>query len=176
MIEYLLDMRYSLVNFVDSVFGLWLEMAVWIIILSFVVIVVLIILIFISKKISKIILRKKQKLIYEYDNIFYLLAKSQYQKEIDKKSIGGDPCIAAIKSILTLKNPSYIANKILIKENIKKVELLLWEQIIGDDVWKKINLFHKKIKSISLWSKIVKTFVILIVISLLFIFVYANVI
>lgn len=176
MTEYLLNIRYNLVNSVDSIFGLWLEISVWILIILFFAVILLIILWFVSKKLSKIILSKKQKLIYEYDNIFYLLARVQYQKEIDKKSIGWDPCIAAIKPILNLKEPTYIANKILIKENIKKVEVLLWEQVISDGVWKKISIFDRKIRSLSLWAKIVKIFLILIVLSLLavFIYIFAN--
>ncbi len=170
--EYLLSVRYSLVNFVDSVLWLWLEMSVWILIILFFAVILMFILFFLFKSFSKKVLSTKQKLIYDYDNIFYLLARSQYDKEIDKDSVGWDPCIAAIKPILNLKKPSYIDNRELIKWNVKKVELLLWEQIIGDDIWKKINIFHKKIKSASLFAKISKIFLILIVVVLLAILVY----
>ena len=172
MTEYLLSVRYGLVNFVDNIFGLWLEMSVWFILILLVSIVSWLVLKLILNHFSTKVSWVKQKLIYEYDNIFYLLSLSQYQQELDKKSLGGDPCIAAIKPILNMKTPTYISNRILIKSNIKKVEVLLWKQVISDDIWNKINKFHKKIKSISLINKIVKILLMLIFVAIIAVFVY----
>ena len=172
MMEYLLSVRYSLVNFVDNIFWLWLEMSVWFILSLVIFVIILFILKLVLSSFAKKVLWIKQKLIYEYDNIFYLLSLSQYEQELDKKSLGGDPCIAAIKPILNMKNPTYISNRIIIKSNIKKVEILLWKQVISDDIWNQINKFHKKLKSTSLIHKIVKILLMLILFVMVVVFVY----
>jgi hypothetical protein len=58
-------------------------------ILSFVIAVIILLLLkFFLKKLSKSLLGIKKNLIYEYDNIFYLLSISQYKQELDKESLG----------------------------------------------------------------------------------------
>ncbi len=172
MTESLLSIRYNLVNFVDSIFWLWLEMSVWLILFLVIIVITLFVLKIVLKRISAKISDIKQKLIYQYDNIFYLLSLSQYKEELDKKSLGGDPCIAAIKPIINMKKPTYISSSVIIKSNIKKVEVLLWKQVISDELWSKINKFHKKLKSISLIYKIFKILLILILLLTVVAFVY----
>ncbi len=120
--------------------------------------VLLVVLLLIRKHKNKKIVANQKELIYNYDNIFYLLAKSQYEKELDKESIGGDPCIAAIKPILNCENPDYLSNRKVIKENIKKVEILLWDQIIGDDTWDREKVLYKQYQKNLLWKKIFNIF------------------
>lgn len=170
--DYLLNIRYNLVNFVNTIFWLWLEMSVWFILSIMVLVVILLLFKLILKKINKRLSIIKQKLIYEYDNIFYLLSLSQYQQELDKKSLGWDPCIAAITPILNMKNPDYISNHSMINSNIKKVEVLLWKQVISDNIWNKINKFHKKLKSIILVYKIFKILLMFILWFGIVVFVY----
>ncbi len=163
MTETLLNMWTIMVDFVSFLFGVWLETASWVLISFFLLIIILLILVFLFKKFNKKILSFKKKLIFEYDNIFYLLASAQYKKELDKASIWWDPCIAAIKPIINMENPSYLVNRYLIKENVRKVETLLWQQVIDQAIWKKINNFYSKLKSISLLYKILKFLFVLIV-------------
>jgi hypothetical protein len=172
MTEYLLSVRYSLVNFVDNIFWLWLEMSVWFILIFIVSIVILYVLKLILNRFTKNSLWIKQKLIYEYDNIFYLLSLSQYQQELDKKSLGWDPCISAIKPIVNMENPDYVSHKIMIKTNIKQVESLLWVEVISNDIWDKISNFHKKLKLANLYYNIFKILLIFIFIFVISIFVY----
>lgn len=176
MTETLLNIWYVMVDFVSFLFGVWLETASWILISFFLLIIILLILVFLFKKFNKKILSFKKKLIFEYDNIFYLLASAQYKKEIDKTSMWWDPCIAAIKPIISMENPSYLANRRLIKENVGKVEKLLWYQIIEDWIWKKINIFYTKLKTISLLYKILKILFVIIILlvigSLVYVFAF----
>lgn len=136
------------------------------------IIIILLVLVFLFKRFKKRILVLKEKLIFEYDNVFYLLASAQYKKELDKASMGWDPCIAAIKPIINMDKPSYLANRSLIKENIKKVETLLWEQIIDKSIWRKISIFYAKLKSISLLYKILKILFVLIILLVIGALVY----
>jgi type IV secretory pathway component VirB8 len=60
----------------------------------------------------------------------------------------------------------------MIKSNVKKVEILLWKQIISADIWDKINKFHKKLKSKSLIYKIFKILFVLLLLVVVGIIIY----
>ncbi len=174
MTEYLLNIRYNIINFINIMF--WIEIVSWMLIVFIVVVFLLILLWFVVSRLWKKKINITQKLVYQYDNIFYLLSLSQYKNDLNNLNNveiynnTWDKWLSLIKSIFNLKNPNYIQNWDLILSGVKKIETLLWEKILGDEINSIINNLNKKLKSISLFYKILQILLILTVLWLLSMF------
>ncbi len=154
----------SLVLYVDSVLWFGLIKSELILIMILVLVFVLIFGAIFIKLLKSKLLKNKQKLIYEYDNIFYIISWYNYQTwTADSLEI--------INKIFDNKNPSYISNHRLIVNDIQKIETDFWKKIIPSENWLKIKKFEKKIKLCSFWAKLLK-FIILLVIVLFAVWVY----
>ena len=147
--------RVQLISFISLITDRSFALAQILFVIVIIYTIILIILVLLDKKFFQKYLKLTKEVIAKYDEFFYLLAKKQYKEEIDKQSVGWNPCIAAILPVLQSKDKSYLKHRSLIKSNIQKVEILLQDQIISDnereaidDRYRSLNrnkLFHKTI-------------------------------
>jgi len=94
----------------------------------------------------------KQNLINSVDKLVYLLSKAQYSLS-EQQTLQYDPCFALMKTMFWTWHFEYIDNLDTIKENVKKVELLLKQRVISDDEWKKIDNQKSSLKFHTFWNK-----------------------
>ena len=99
------------------------------------------------------VLKAKQNLTDEVDEVIYLLSKAQYFLS-EKQTLQYDPCFALMKTMFESGHFEYIDNLDTIKENVKKVEVLLKQRIISDDQWNKIDKQKRNLKIATFWSKL----------------------
>ena len=84
------------------------------------------------------VLKMKKKLTDSVDRVIYLLSKAQYSLS-EEQALKYDPCFALIKTMFWSWHFEYVDNIDAIKENVKKVELLLKQRVISDAEWNKID-------------------------------------
>lgn len=88
-------------------------------------------------------IRLQQQLVEQVDEMIYLLARAQHLKQIDLKTLGGNPHIALMKSIFTKWNCDYLQSAFLILDNMHKVETLLGNKVVSPE---KESIFLKGIR------------------------------
>lgn len=147
----------NVVLYFDNIFWLWLVNSQLILMMIIVLIFVLIFGAIFIKVLKWKLLRNKQKLIYEYDNIFYIISWYNYQTWTSDS-------LEIIHKILENKNPSYMSNHKLIFDSIQKIETEFWKKIIPIENWLRIKKFAKKIKFCSFLAKLLKVIIILVII------------
>ena len=86
----------------------------------------------------KKVLKAKKDLVNSVDKVIYLLSKAQYSLSEDQ-TLKYDPCFALMKTMFGSGHFEYIDNLDTIKENVKKVEILLKQRVISDDEWNRID-------------------------------------
>lgn len=128
---------------------------IWTTILSIVVLILLFsLLIFLP--LHRYSLRKvteaKKKLTNSVDEVIYLLSKAQYSLS-EKEILQYDPCFALMKTMFWSGHFEYIDNLDTIKENVKKVELLLHQRVISDEQWMEVNKERSSLRTHTFWSK-----------------------
>ncbi len=94
----------------------------------------------------------KQTLTSLVDEVIYLLSKAQYSL-LEKETLQYDPCFALMKTMFWSGHFEYIDNLDTIKENVRKVEVLLHQKVISDDQRGKINKGKNSLKTHTFWSK-----------------------
>jgi len=106
--------------------------------------------------IHRLILHKekkaKQNLTDSVDRVIYLLSKAQYSLS-EQQTLKYDPCFALMKTMFGSGHFEYVDNIDTIKENVKKVELLLKQQVISDEEWSKIDSQKRILKFHIFWKK-----------------------
>ncbi|MDD2537590.1 MAG: hypothetical protein PHU61_03830 [Candidatus Absconditabacteria bacterium] len=105
------------------------------------------------RKILRSLKKAEQDLVQLVDKIIYLLSKAQYQSNISKRDLGGDPCMALMKEIFRSGNFNYLDNIPRIKEDVAKVELLLQTQVGTEEERAQIAKLQKKMKKLIRWKK-----------------------
>ncbi len=100
----------------------------------------------------KNVLKSKKNLVDSVDRVIYLLSKAQYSLS-EQQSLKYDPCFALIKTMFWSGHFEYIDNLDAIKENVKKVEVLLKQRVISDQEWSKIDSQKNSLKFHNFWSK-----------------------
>ena len=95
----------------------------------------------------------KKKLVESVDEIIYLLSKAQY-KLSEEQTLKYDPCFALMKTMFDSWHFEYLNNLDTIKENVKKVELLLHQTVISDNKRTKLNKQKKALKWHNSWNKL----------------------
>ena len=100
----------------------------------------------------KNVLKAKKNLVDSVDRVIYLLSKAQYSLS-EQQALKYDPCFALIKTMFWSGHFEYIDNLDVIKENVKKVEVLLKQRVISDEEWKKIDSQKNSLKFHTFWSK-----------------------
>lgn len=95
----------------------------------------------------------KLKLTNSVDEVIYLLSKAQYSLS-EKETLQYDPCFALMKTMFWSGHFEYIDNLDTIKENVKKVELLLHQRVISDEQWSKVNKEKNSLKTHTFRSKL----------------------
>jgi len=103
--------------------------------------------------ILKKVVKAKKNLIDSVDRVIFLLSKAQYSLSEDQ-ILKFDPCFALMKTMFGSGHFEYIDNLDTIKENVKKVESLLWQRVISDEERKKINKQKSSLKFHRFWSKL----------------------
>ena len=98
------------------------------------------------------VLKAKKNLIDSVDKVIYLLSKSQYSLS-QQQTLKYDPCFALMKTMFGSGHFEYIDNLDTIKENVKKVEVLLKGRVISDEEWNKIDKQKNSLKLHTFWSK-----------------------
>lgn len=152
------NLWYNMVSYVDWFLSLWLEMSAWFL-LSIIWFLIITILCLIFLKISKKrILKFKEKLIYQYDAIFYIMSKYDYQTS-------GKSSLNLMNEIFALAKPAYLQNHKLIYNAIKKIENDLWQQIISQEIWSKIKILHWRVWSNTFINRFFKFIMIITLIS-----------
>jgi hypothetical protein len=96
--------------------------------------------------------KSEQDLVNSIDRVIYLLSKAQYSLS-EEEELKYDPCFALMKTMFGSGHFEYIDNLDTIKENVKKVELLLKQRVISDEEWKKIDSQKSSLKLHTFWSK-----------------------
>jgi len=108
-------------------------------------IIIYVIAIIILSLVHKKVLKQKRELqkecVWEYDNLRYLVAKAR------SKSNKQSELELWLKNILNSGKKLYLKNYSLIKEEVWKIEELLWSEIISKDIWSKIEDLQKKISN-----------------------------
>lgn len=94
----------------------------------------------------------KQDLVNSVDKVIYLLSKAQYSLS-EEQALKFDPCFALIRTMFWSGHFEYIENLDTIKENVKKVEVLLKQRVISDEEWSKIDDQKNSLKFHIFWSK-----------------------
>lgn len=98
------------------------------------------------------VLKAKKNLVDSVDRVIYLLSKAQYSLT-QQQTLKYDPCFALIKTMFWSGHFEYIDNLDAIKENVKKVEVLLKQRVISDQEWDKIDNQKNSLKFHTFWSK-----------------------
>ena len=94
----------------------------------------------------------KQDLVNSVDRLIFLLSKAQYSLS-QQQTLKYDPCFALMKTMFESGHFEYIDNLDTIKENVKKVELLLKQRVISDEERKKIDSQKSSLKFHTFWKK-----------------------
>ena len=100
----------------------------------------------------KKVLKAKKDLVNSVDRLIYLLSKAQYSLS-EQQTLQYDPCFALMKTMFWTWHFEYIDNLDTIKENVKKVEILLKQRVISDEEWNKINKQRNRLKYHLFWRK-----------------------
>ena len=98
------------------------------------------------KKVKK----AKQDLVNSVDRVIYLLSRAQYSLS-EQQALKFDPCFALMKTMFGSGHFEYIDNLDTIKENVKKVEVLLKQRVISDTEWEKIDKQRNNLKFHLYW-------------------------
>ena len=101
----------------------------------------------------KKVLAAKKDLVNSVDKVIYLLSKAQYSLS-EQQTLKYDPCFALMKTMFSSWHFEYIDNLNTIKENVKKVEILLKQRVISDEEWNKIDKQKSSLKLHTFWSKL----------------------
>ena len=96
--------------------------------------------------------KAKQDLVNSVDRLIYLLSKAQYSLS-EEQTLKYDPCFALMKTMFGSGHFEYIDNLDTIKENVKKVEILLKQRVISDDEWNRIDKQRNKLRYHLFWRK-----------------------
>ena len=100
----------------------------------------------------KKVLKAKKDLVDSVDRVIYLLSKAQYSLS-EKQALQYDPCFALMKTMFWSGHFEYIDNLDTIKENVKKVEILLKQRVISDEEWNRIDKQRNRLKYHLFWRK-----------------------
>lgn len=100
----------------------------------------------------KRVLKAKKDLVNSVDRVIYLLSKAQYSLS-EEQTLKYDPCFALMKTMFGSGHFEYIDNLDTIKENVKKVEILLKQRVISDDEWNRIDKQRNKLRYHLFWRK-----------------------
>ena len=96
--------------------------------------------------------KSKQDLVNSVDRVIYLLSRAQYSLS-EQQALKFDPCFALMKTMFRSGHFEYIDNLDTIKENVKKVEVLLKQRVISDDERKKIDKQRNSLKFHLYWRR-----------------------
>ena len=138
-VEFFLDTKETRTNVRSIVFLVWA--------ISFIIILPL------HLYSLKKVLQSKQNLTNSVDEVIYLLSKAQYSLS-ETQPLKYDPCFALMKTMFWSWHFEYIDNLDTIKENVKKVEILLKQRVISDEQWDKINSQKNSLEFHTFWSKL----------------------
>ena len=94
--------------------------------------------------------KAKQNLVNSVDRLIYLLSKAQYSLS-EQQTLQYDPCFALMKTMFWTWHFEYVDNLDTIKENVKKVELLLKQRVISDEERNKIDKQRNSLKFHLFW-------------------------
>ena len=101
----------------------------------------------------KNVLKAKKELVNSVDRLIYLLSKAQYSLS-EQQTLQYDPCFALMKTMFWTWHFEYIDNLDTIKENVKKVEILLKQRVISDEEWNRIDKQRNRLKYHLFWRKL----------------------
>ena len=147
------NLRNEYIEWIDFFFHTswtW-SIVAWIIVLLYVVSIL--IFLPLHRLILSNVKKAKQNLTTSVDEVIYLIAKAQYSLS-EQQALKYDPCFALIKTMFWSGHFEYIDNLDTIKENVKKVEVLLKQRVISDEQRKKIDKQKSSLKFHTFWSKL----------------------
>ncbi len=158
---------YDIVLYVDSFLKVWLETSALLVLSVFIGIILIIIFLILLRFLEKKYLKNKQKLIYQYDNIFYVLSGYSYKT-------WSDYVLVLMDTIFKSNKLNYISNHDTILKSIKELESDFWNTIIWNDIWSQIFLLKRKIKTNNVLRWIIKIFSYFIIIIFFVLFLYIK--
>lgn len=156
----------SLVLHFDSIFGFWLfntKLLLFAVLLAITIIFSLLTKFFKNRKI-----KNEKKLIYEYDNVIYLLSWYNYATSSNDVS-------TMFSKIFEKKNLSYITNHKQIFSFINNLEKNSWKTVVSEKRWNDIKKLTRKLKTANFFLKISKLITIIFLLFLVLGITYALV-
>ena len=156
----------SLVLHFDSIFGFWLfntKLLLFAVLLAIIIVFSLLTKFFKNRKI-----KNEKKLIYEYDNVIYLLSWYNYATSSNDVS-------TMFSKIFEKKNPSYITNHKQIFSFINNLEKNSWKTVVSEKRWDDIKKLTRKLKTANFFLKTSKLITIIFLLFLVLGITYALV-
>lgn len=177
MTQIVLYWEYSLqgISFLQLKFQQFTGLSEWSAHLIFWLIIGYLLIFFLVIPLQRMLKKRKvrlhQLLVEQVDEMIYLLASAQHDKQLDLKALGGNPNIALMKSIFTKGNYDYIQSAFLILDNMHKVETLLRSKVVPIE---KESLFLKGVKRykrMSFWEAFLRGIAVIATLGIYLLFV-----
>ena len=124
---------------------------------------------FVSFKAWNNLQKVEKDIVYQYDNVFYLLSMFYY-KHMD--SLNSNPWLIVLKGIWWSWKSKYIPNKKIIEDTILKIENKLWVKIVSEDEWNNLSKLFKKYKFRTMLFLIIKVLIVLLLIFLIVLLIF----
>lgn len=155
---------HRLIVQIDWFVALWAQKTeiLLFVIFIFLLIIVFAFFIYLFKKQSNKI---RQKLIYQYDNIFYLISWYNYQTNTSD-------WLEMMMQVLDSKNPSYEDSHSKIFKSVQEIESSFGKKIIPQNDWKIIKRLRSQLGILLFCNKVLKILLFLFVIWAIVLFVY----
>lgn len=99
----------------------------------------------------------EEKIVYYYDNLFYMLANAK------NKNVIKDEWFDIFSSLATSDNANYIQNRDKIYDDVKKIENKISMKIVPDSLWEQINRLYKKMKIKKFFGWLLKMLLLIII-------------
>ncbi len=148
----------------------WEMETVYFLVVVGILFVLFVLMVFLWSKIKKSIFSLKKKLVYQYDTIFYHLAKFQEENKQSKTNT------YLFDSLFMLHEPNYIKNYQLIMDQISGLKSSLWQNVVPEKELLKLSWFNKRLKIRKFLKTLIAVFAVLFLCLILALYIRVYVI
>lgn len=129
-----------MIDKITQIVNTWEMETIYFLVVVGILFVLCILMIFLWSRIKKSILSLKKKLVYQYDTIFYHLAKFQEENNQSKTNT------YLFDSLFMLQEPNYIWNYQLITSQILWLKASLWQSVVPEKEMLRLSRLNKRLK------------------------------